>query len=171
MCFQFEANKSDTRLLLNAKNDSEATMFANITNLTRNLLKKSLFPGHFEGAKFTPKVEKTKNEGKSMFVIIARRKVPSLRKIMLHHTRLIGVASAHFRKIPAPIKMKSALPPPQTQNPPPPPPKRGILWTWRFSCRKKALFPGVHKIGAAISGPRMADNNFTDMRIFLITFF
>ena len=39
----------------------------------------------------------------------------------------------------------------------PPHPKRGILWTWRFSCRKKAFSPGVHKIGAAISGPRIAD--------------
>ena len=27
---------------------------------------------------------------------------------------------------------------------------------------------GVHKIGAAISGPRIADKNFTDTRIFLI---
>ena len=29
------------------------------------------------------------------------------------------------------------------------------------------MFPGAHKIGAAISGPRMADTNFTDTRIFL----
>ena len=36
-----------------------------------------------------------------------------------------------------------------------------------FSCRKNAFFPGVHKIGAAISGPRIADTNFTDTRIFL----
>ena len=36
---------------------------------------------------------------------------------------------SRIRKIPAPIKIKSALPsPPQTQNTPPPP-KRGILWT------------------------------------------
>ena len=35
-----------------------------------------------------------------------------------------------------------------------------------FSCRKKAFFPGVHKIGAPISGPRIADTNFTDTRIF-----
>ena len=58
-----------------------------------------------------------------------------------------------FRKIPAPIKTKSALPPPPNPKSPPPPnpkspsppKKRGILWTWRFSCRKKAFFPGVHK--------------------------
>ena len=29
------------------------------------------------------------------------------------------------------------------------------------------IFPGVHKIGAAISGPRIADKHFTDTRIFL----
>ena len=34
--------------------------------------------------------------------------------------------------------------------------------------RKNAFFPGVHKIGAPISGPRIADTNFTDTRIFLI---
>ena len=36
-----------------------------------------------------------------------------------------------------------------------------------FSCRKNAFFPGVHKIDAPISGPRIADKNFTDTRIFL----
>ena len=36
-----------------------------------------------------------------------------------------------------------------------------------FSCRTDAFFPGVHKISAAISGPRIADTNFTDTRIFL----
>ena len=29
-----------------------------------------------------------------------------------------------------------------------------------FCCRKNACFPGVHKIGAAISGPRIAGKNF-----------
>ena len=29
-----------------------------------------------------------------------------------------------------------------------------------FSCRENAFFPGVHKIGAAISGPRIADRKF-----------
>ena len=33
--------------------------------------------------------------------------------------------------------------------------------------QKEGIFPGVHKIGAAISGPRIADTNFTDTRIFL----
>ena len=48
----------------------------------------------------------------------------------------------------------------------PPPPKRGILWTL-FFLQSGRIFPGVHKIGAAISGPRIADKNFTDTRIFL----
>ena len=34
--------------------------------------------------------------------------------------------------------------------------------------RDTEFFPGVHKIGAAISGPRIADTNFMDTRIFLI---
>ena len=55
-------------------------------------------------------------------------------------------------------------PPPKTKIPPPL--KRGILWT-RVFLQKERIFPGVHKIGAAISGPRIADKNFMDTRIFL----
>ena len=69
-----------------------------------------------------------------------------------------SVSVRSIRKILAPIKIKSALPPP---------PKRRILWTWVF-LQKERIFPGVDKIGAAISGPRIADTNFTDTRIFLI---
>ena len=36
-----------------------------------------------------------------------------------------------------------------------------------FFLQKERFFPGVHKIGAAISGPGIADTNFTDTRIFL----
>ena len=72
-----------------------------------------------------------------------------------------------IREIPAPIKIKSALPPPQKKPRIPPPLKRGILWTRRFSCRKKAKTPGAHKIGTPISGPRIADKYFTDTRMFL----
>ena len=38
---------------------------------------------------------------------------------------------------------------------------------WRFSCRENTEILGAHRIGAAISGPRIADKNFTDTRIFL----
>ena len=62
------------------------------------------------------------------------------------------------KKILAHIKIKSALPPP-AQNPKYPPPPKTFLQNGR-------IFPGAH-IGAAISGPRIADKNFTDTRIFL----
>ena len=69
---------------------------------------------------------------------------------------------AHKNKIGTP-------PPPPKPKIPPPPPKRRNFMDMAFSCRTDAFFPGVHKIGAAISGPRTADNkNFTDTRIFLI---
>ena len=58
-------------------------------------------------------------------------------------------------------------PPPPKPKIPPPPLKRGILWTRRFSCRKNAEILGAHKISAAISGPRIADTNSMDTRIFL----
>ena len=77
------------------------------------------------------------------------------------------IRAMKFRKIRAPIKIKSALPPPpKTQNTPPPPKTRNFM-DMGFSCRKNAFFPGVHKIDAPISGPRIADKNFTDTRIFL----
>ena len=72
------------------------------------------------------------------------------------------------QKNPRAHKNKIGPPPPQNPKYPPPPLKRGILWTGGFSCRKNAIFPRVRKIGAAISGPRIADTNFTDTRIFLI---
>ena len=73
---------------------------------------------------------------------------------------------AWFRKnrVCSSLKIESALPPksppPKNTEIPPPPLKRGILWAWRFSCRKNAIFPGAHQIGAAISGPRIAGKTF-----------
>ena len=65
------------------------------------------------------------------------------------------------RKIRAPIKIKSALPPPKKpQTPNTPPPKRRNFVDMVFFCRKNAFFRGAHKIGAAISGPRIADKKF-----------
>ena len=63
-------------------------------------------------------------------------------------------------------KNPRAFPPPPKPKTPPLSLKRGILWTG-FFLQKERIFPGVHKIGAAISGPRIADTNFTDTRIFL----
>ena len=68
-----------------------------------------------------------------------------------------------IQKNPRDHKHKIGTPPPAQT----PPPKRGILRTW-FFLQKERIFPGVHKIGAPISGPRIADTNFTDTRIFLI---
>ena len=46
----------------------------------------------------------------------------------------LKLQSLKGRKIRAPIKIKSALPPPQTQNTPPL--KRGSLWTWGFPAER-----------------------------------
>ena len=48
---------SDTKLLL-TKNYSEIIIFGKITNLTRNSLKMSFFPGHFESTKSLKNYEK-----------------------------------------------------------------------------------------------------------------
>ena len=63
------------------------------------------------------------------------------------------------RKIRAPIKTKSALPPPKPKIPPPP--QNEEFYGHGFSCRKN---PGIHKIDAPISGPRIADRNFSQDR-------
>ena len=60
------------------------------------------------------------------------------------------------RKILAPIKIKSALPPPPPQNPKYPP-QNAKFYGHGFFLQKE---PGAHKIGAAISGPRIADKTF-----------
>ena len=69
----------------------------------------------------------------------------------------IYIYIALIQKNPRAHKIKSALPPPKTRN----------FMDMAFSCRLDAFFPGVHEIGAAISGPRISDKNFTDTRIFL----
>ena len=48
---------SDTKLLL-TKNYSEIVIFGKITNLTRNSLKMSFFPGHFESTNSLKNYEK-----------------------------------------------------------------------------------------------------------------
>ena len=57
--------------------------------------------------------------------------------------------------------------PPSWKKPRTPPLKGGILWAWGFSSRKNPKMPGAHKIGAAISGPRITDGNFMDATLFL----
>ena len=45
-------------------------------------------------------------------------------------------------------------------KPPPPPKKRGILWTWRFCCRKNTEILGAHKIGAGHFRPQNCGQEF-----------
>ena len=68
-----------------------------------------------------------------------------------------------LRKVPAPIKIKSAvLPPPKKQN-------EEFYGHGGFPAerKQKANIPDAHIIGAPISGPRIADKKLTDTRIFL----
>ena len=65
-----------------------------------------------------------------------------------------------IRKILAPIKIKSALPPPPPQTQNTPSPKTRNFMDMAFFLQKERIFPGVHKIGAAISGPRITDKHF-----------
>ena len=85
----------------------------------------------------------------------------------------IKMSWTSFGKIPTPIKIKLAIPPPPLKKPtpPPPPPKTrnfmGMGPATGVFQQKEPKMPGAHKIGAAVSGPRIAGGNFTDMRLFL----
>ena len=64
-------------------------------------------------------------------------------------------------------KIGTSTPPSKKKTQNPPPSKGGILWAWGFSSRKNQKMPGAHKIGAAISGPRITGGNFMDTTFFL----
>ena len=76
--------------------------------------------------------------------------------------------SGKIGKIPAPIKIKLALPPPPSRKTQHPPLEGGILWALGFSSRKNQKMPGDHKIGSAISGPRIAGRKIMDTTLILI---
>ena len=57
------------------------------------------------------------------------------------------------QKIPAPTKIKLALPPPPANPKDHPPPPKTNFMGMEVSCRKNAKLPGA-QIGATISGPR-----------------
>ena len=48
---------------------------------------------------------------------------------------------------------------------PPPPPYNEYFMDMGVSSSKNQKMPGTHKIGAAISGPRVAGGEITDMRL------
>ena len=74
---------------------------------------------------------------------------------------------AFHQKNPRAHKNKIGTLPPPPQNPKnPPPPKTRNFYGYGFSCRTDAFFQASIKIGAAISGPRIADTNFTDTEDF-----
>ena len=100
-------------------------------------------------------------------VIKSQHKHTSSTRVMSLKTTWMSTRREIFQKNPRAHKNKIGTPPPPPQNPKYPPPQNEEFYGYRFSCRKNAFFPGVHKIGAAICGARIADTNFTDTRIFL----
>ena len=62
------------------------------------------------------------------------------------------------------IKIRSELPPPppSKRKTDPPPLRREILWAWGFPAERTKKTPGAHKIGAPISGPRIAGRKITE---------
>ena len=78
---------------------------------------------------------------------------------------LISVATGGTdRKNPHAHKKKLALPPfPENPNTAL---RCGILWAWGFSSRKNQKMRGAHKIGAAISGPRIAGGKLRTWGLF-----
>ena len=82
------------------------------------------------------------------------------------HATLKPDETLEDQKNPRAHKNKIGTPPPPKPKIPPPP-KNEEFYGHGFFLRKERIFPGVHKIDAPISGPRIADNNFTDTRIFL----
>ena len=78
-------------------------------------------------------------------------------------------ALRRVRKIPAPIKIKLALPnpPPHKKNPKYPDLKRGILWAWGFSCRNNQKSQTPIKLAQPFPVPKLRTKNFTNMGIVL----
>ena len=69
------------------------------------------------------------------------------------------------QKNPRAHKNKISTPPPK--KPKIPPLKRGILWTWVFSCRKSTFFQASIKLTHPFPAPELRTKIFMDMRIFL----
>ena len=72
------------------------------------------------------------------------------------------ITQAFCQKNPRALKTQNRhfTPPPQKKKN-----KTTNLWVWKFSSRNNQNISGAHKIGAAISGPRVAAEQFTDIRL------
>ena len=68
-------------------------------------------------------------------------------------------------------KISTSPPPPKKKNLIPPPLKRGILWAWRFSCRKNAIFQAPIKLVQPFPAPEVRAKKYMDTGIFLKTLF
>ena len=85
--------------------------------------------------------------------------------------RSIPVAKHTWRSQKNPRAHKKRIgtsPPKKKTQIPAPPPKRGILWAWRFSCRKKAVFsrrPSNWR--SHFRPPELRAKHFKDTRIFM----
>ena len=64
-----------------------------------------------------------------------------------------------YQKIPAPIKIRLALPPPFKKNNYPPPTQRGILWAGGFSRRMNQQIPGAQKWAQPFPAPELRVEN------------
>ena len=94
--------------------------------------------------------------------MLANARMPRSQKFRPYH-RSRRQKQTFFQKILAPIKIKLALPSPTKPKIPPPPLKEEFYGHGFFPAERTHF--SAHKIGAAISGPRVADTNFTDTRI------
>ena len=75
-----------------------------------------------------------------------------------------------FRKKPHAHKNKIGTSTPASKKPQHPPPKRRNLMGMEVFLQKEPKMPGAHKIGAAISGPRITGGDFMDITFFFSDF-
>ena len=87
---------------------------------------------------------------------------------MISFSLVFAFAGMAFRKIRAPIKIKSALPPPPKKSKiPPPPPKTRNFMEMGLSCRKSAFVQASIKLTHPFPAPELRAKIFTDTGIFL----
>ena len=84
------------------------------------------------------------------------------------HSLKASCGSTQNRKNPRAHKNKIGTSTPPPKKPKIPPPKKEEFYGHGgFPAERTKKMPGAHKIGAAISGPRIAGGNFMDITLFL----